>query len=59
MNNFSFIISNVVANEIELLSNILSQTNVFDYMEEINELDGIKNQLREIEKKVRLKKINK
>ena len=33
--------------------------NVFDYMEEINELDGIKNQLREIEKKVRLKKINK
>ena len=56
MNNFSFIIRNVVANEIEVLENLLTEN---DYMEEVGQLDNIKNELMELEKKVRFKNVHK
>ena len=59
MNNFSFIVSNIVINTIEVLINLLTENNVITYMNEITALNDIKEQLRSIEKEVRTKNVHK
>jgi transcription initiation factor IIE alpha subunit len=59
MNNFSFIVSNIVINTIEVLINLLTENNVITYMDEITALNDIKEQLRSIEKEVRTKNVHK
>ena len=59
MNNFSFVVSNIVINTIEVLINLLTENNVITYMDEITALNDIKEQLRSIEKEVRTKNVHK
>ena len=59
MNNFSFGVSNIVINTIEVLINLLTENNVITYMDEITALNDIKEQLRSIEKEVRTKNVHK
>jgi transcription initiation factor IIE alpha subunit len=59
MNNFSFIVSNIVISTIEVLINLLTENNVITYMDEITALNDIKEQLRSIEKEVRTKNVHK
>ena len=54
MEKFSFVVNNIVVNELELLNSFVS-----DNVDAVIELNEIKNKLLELEHKLRFKKANK